>query len=427
MGGGGIVSLTIGRVGADITLSETSGWQERSDGTVEMRGWMSNATVAQVEHLRDQFLGLTQSTDEPIVYVSVGHDDSRNGWYEVLDTDVEHVLGATETRGDRQWRCRVRRTPWWDQPRLELFRAGGVVTNVHSITTSTHTGFIGIPTSAEAVDSGTDTGTLTRATRVAETGSMAFITGSGTGATLYDTVVSYDLAGSDAYDGAATVEVDLGSSTYRPAVGRAVRREHKTGWRLNNGLIRAKWNTTNHGIDMDIYTGGAWETMPETFIPTDDNVHTAIGEDPISWAVLRNDPAMVAIRLVFDYEAGTSRILLDLAVRRGDRNLIGVLKSRTSAKYGLKLSTGQLGTALTGGIERNGDDANGNTFTIALPKTTTDDLTSCEVYLTTASQVFPFGLGCVLGGSTASGQNTGQNTVYQYYAQPIETMAVSGI
>lgn len=421
------MTFTIGRVGDSVALDEMSGWQERSDGTVDLQGWLQGSTVADVEVLRDQLLGLVGSLDEPMVPVTVGHDDTRDGWYRVLDAEVEHDLGATPTSGARRWRATIRRSPWWDQPRLEVRRDGGVVTNVHSITTSTHTGFIGIPTAGVAIDSGTDTGSLTLATRVAETGSMRLITGSGTGAALYNTVVSYDCPLANIYDGAATVEVNVGGGTYRPVIGRPVRREYATAWRLNNGLLRVSWDTTNHGLIVSGYISGAWEANPESFLLTDTDAHNAVGLDPIAWSVLRNDPAMALIRLLFSYNSGASRIIWDVGIRRGDRNCINVVKSRTSAKWGLKLSAGSLATDLVGGIQRNGDDANDNCFTIALPKTTTDDLSTSEVYLTTASQVFPFGIGMEMGGAAATGQNTAQNVIYQYYAQPIETLGVSAV
>lgn len=421
------MTFTIGRVGDAISLSDVSGWQEQADGTVALNGWIRPTSVADGEILRDQLLGLVGSPDEPMVPITVGHDDTRNGWYRVLDADVESVIGATEKRGERRWSATVQRSRWWDQPRLEVRRDGGVVTNVHSITTATHSGFIGIPTAGVAIDSGTDTGTLVLATRVAETGSMRLITGSGTSAALYNTVVSYDCPLANVYDGAATVEVNVGSSTYRPVIGRPTRREYVTAWRLNNGLLRVSWDTTNHGLIISGFISDVWEQNPETFLLTDSDAHNAVGLDPIAWSVLRNDPAMVLIRLLFSYNSGASRMTWDIGLRRGDRNCLNVVKCRTSAKYGLKLSTSQLGTDLVGGIQRNGDDANNNCYVISLPKTTTDNLTTSAVYLTTASQVFPFGLGMEMGGAAATGQNTAQNVIYQYYAQPIETLGVSAV
>ena len=159
------MTTLIGRCGTDdVTLDEPSTWAEGPDGTVQAEGWIADLTTLQAGIVRDQFLGLI-NPDEPIVPVFIDHDDTRNGLYRVLDADVDHVLGATEITGDRKWKVALQRTRWWDQPRYELKRSGGVVSNVHSITTSSYTSFIGLPASAEAVDSGTDTGTLVRGTR----------------------------------------------------------------------------------------------------------------------------------------------------------------------------------------------------------------------------------------------------------------------
>lgn len=429
MEGDRVVTMQIGRVGLDsLTIPETMEWREAADGTVEVGGILANASTSEVSHLRDQLLGMIGSVDEPYVPVTLSHDSTRNGFYAVVDGDVDHILGVTEIGGQRRWRARLMRSAWWDQPRYELHREGGVLTNAHSITTASYVGFFALPSSSEAVDHGSDTGTLTRTTRTSETGGVAFCLGSGTGTALYDTVVSADVPLADYYDGAAKVEIDPGGGTDRVVTGRRVRKTDCTDWRLTNGLIEATWNTTNHGVDLRIYNGSAWEAIAPTFILTDDSSSTTVDEDPISWTVLRNDPSMVTIRLVFDYESGTSRYLWDLSVRRGDRNIINVVKSRVSAQWGLEQSGGAYPvTDLTGGYHVTADDANGNRWIIASPKAYTRNASVGVCYLSSASQVFPFGLGVELNGSAATGQSAADKVVYQYYAQPIETPAVSGI
>lgn len=422
------MSLTIGRVGQGVTLDETNGWREQPDGTVRLSGWMENATASEAGHLRDQLLGMLGSPDEPIVPVTIGHDDTRDGFYEVLDGEVEHVLGATEERGDRKWSATLRRVEMWDQPRYELHRTGGVVTNAHSITTSTYAGFIALPATASAVDRGTDTGALVSSSRSTETGNITFFRGSGSGTSLYTTVVSADVPLADWYDGAATLEVDPGAGTDRVVVGRRVRKTDRADWRLSNGLIEATWNSGNYGVDLRVWNGSAWEAIAPTFLLTDDTSSTPVEENPVSWRVLRNDPCMVTIRLVFDYSSGIDRYQWDLSMRRGGRDLINVVKSRASVQWGIEQTGGAFPvTDLTGGYHVTDDDANGNRWLIASPKAFTRNASVGVAYLDSATQVFPFGLGVELNGSSASLQNTAQNTVYQYYSQPIETPAVSGV
>ena len=421
--------MTIGRVGVDIGLNEASGWQEQGDGTVQLNGWLRASSISYAEHLRDQILGMVDSTDEPWVPVTVGHDDTRNGWYRVLDGDVESVIGPTEREGTRRWSATLQRSAWWDQPRYELHRYGGVVTNAHSIATSTYSSFIAMPGSATALDPGTDTGTLVRVSRISDTGSVAFVTGSGVGAALYDTIVSADVPIADAYDGAATIEVNLGSSTYRPVVGRRVRKEYASAWQLQNGLLRVTWDSTDKGLSLSNYDNGAlaWEPIGTTFQLTSDASYTKVAENPVAWSVLRNDPTMVTIRLVFDYNSSTQRILWDVSLRRGDRNCINVVKSRASKRWGVTNSDAELGSAITGGIRRNGDDANSNRWIVCSPKAFTADLTDGELCLDSTTQVFPFGIGVEFGGSASTGQSTAQNVAYQYYAQPIETATITGV
>lgn len=415
--------MTIGRVGVSVALSEPNEWVENPDGTVSVGGLLENATAAQADHLRDQFLGLMAGLDEPVVPVTLGHDDSRDGWYRVLDGRVQHELGMTEVRSDRWWSATLQRILWWDQPRYELHRYGTVLANDHTLAEADVTPFVAFPDSATAVDMGSSR-SWTRTTRTAESGTVALVYGH---VDLFDTVVGVDLPIADVYDGAATLEVSVGGSYY-PVVGRSVRKEHAGSWRIGNGLVRATWDSVNHGLAVSAYDG-SWQALADSFQITDDGVTaTALGSDPVAWAVLRNDPALTIVRLVFNYDSGTARIELDVAVRRGDRNVLCTLKSRESQAWGLKPDSSTASTYLTGGgVRSDSNDANGNRWVVSGPKAFTHDTGTGHIYLNAAATTFVFGVGVEVDGTSASGQSTADNVRKQFFAQPVETPFVTGV
>lgn len=424
------MTTTIGRCGLDIVLGEVDEWVEQHDGTVRTGGWLEGATAAEAAHLRDQFIGAAADEDEPVVPVTLGHDDSRNGWYEVLGGGVEHVLGMTEVTGDRRWTAALRRVAAWDQPMQEIDRRGGIVTNNHSITPLSYSGFLAVPNSAKAIELD-PAGTWLRGLRTADTGGIAFITGGGT--VLYDDEIGVQVPLADHYDGASTLQVDLGSSVYKTIVGRNVRAEHVTDWRLDNGNIRVDWSTASHGLRFELFNGTSWTPFDfpaqgnPAFILTDDSSSTVVAEDPVAWRVLRNDPTVVTIRLKFDYESSTSWYLWDITLRRGDRNVICVVKG-PSRQWGLEQSGGAYAsTNITGASRCDANDSNGHRWLICSPRTFTLNTSVGVLYLSSASPVFPFGIGVEVGGSSATLQAAADKVRLQYYAQPFEAVLLAGI
>ena len=418
------MALTIGRVGSDIALDEHAKWSETGDGRVSIGGWIDAADAADASFLREQLLGLADQFGERIVPVTFGVDDERDGWYEVESIKVDDVLGATEVRGDRQWSATLRRLPYRQQPRYELHRYGTVWTNSHSITTSTYDGFVALPATAEAVDLGS-TG-FSRVTRASETGSLTFYVSDPT----YDNVVSAYVPMGDAYDGAAKIEVDIdGNGTWRTVVGSDIR-HLPTRWRINNGIMRASWDTTAQGLEVDLYTG-AWNNLGDTSSTDNhwlitDAAASYLADDPLSVTVLRNDPLACTIRLVFDWDTTKGRIMLDVTVRRGDRNVSCILKSRNSETWGIEPDTAASATtALTGGYRVDANDDNGDRWVVSQPKTHTLNTSTGAARLSSASEVFPFAIGAEVNGSSATGQNTAQNVIYQHYAQPTETLFIA--
>lgn len=421
------MALTIGRVGASIALADHHEWNEDASGNVSLSVWSDAADTVDASFLREQLLGLGDPRGEPFVPVSVGTDPDRDGWYQVRGVKLTDVLGATELRGDRIASVSLRRLPYRVGPRYEVHRKGTVWTNAHSITESTYKGLTALPSSSKAVDLGL-TATVTRGTRESATGQLAiYTTNNGT----YDTVVSAYVPIGDAYDGAATIEVDVtGSGDWRTVVGTDIP-FLPTRWRLSNGSIRVSWNTTAGAFEVEAWKSSAWVNLGEqagpaaNYFKLTDAAASYVTADPVSVDVLKNDPLMCIVRLVFDYDSAKGRVFVDLAVRRGDRNIMGIIKSRPTKQWGVEPTQAVASTAATGCFQPDANDNQSNRWVISSPKTYNLNTGTGAWRLSTADQVCPFAIGAELNGTSASGQSTGQNVAYQYYSQPNETLFVA--
>lgn len=420
------MGMTIGRVGTDITLPEPSAWREGADGVVSVGGWLNASSAADASFLREQILGLADPYGEQFVPVTLAHDSQRDGWYQVLDVDVEHVLGLTEGDGDRRWSATLRRLPYRTQPRYELHKYGTVWTNDHSITTSTYRGYVALPATAEAVDLGSDTYTTFRYTRASDTGDVAFYFNQN----FYDCVVSAYVPAGDAYDGAAKIEVDLdGNGTWRTQVGTDIR-ALPTQWRIGNGMIRASWDSTNQGLNVEVYDSAAWVTLgtytTSNYFLFTDAASSYIDTDPVAVGVLRNDPLACTLRLVFDWDTKQSRVFTDVTVRRGDRNVFGIIKSRGVYQWGLEPAVTGAATALTSGtFSIDANDDSGNRWVMSSPKAANFNSGTGAWRVTSSTNVVPWAIGCELGGSSATAQATATKVSYQFFSQPTESLFIA--
>jgi hypothetical protein len=431
------MAMTLGRVGRDVSLGEVSSWDESADGMVSISGWVKGLSVSDASWLREQLLGLTDPRGERAVPVSVGYDDSRDGWYVVDSVDVSDLLGATEVRGDRRWSATLRRLGYREQPRYELHRFGSVWANNHGVVKSSYAGWTSLPSSAQAVDLGADA-SWTRWTRQTADGTaVAVYLGGGT--TLYDTVVSSYVPIDDAYVGAARFEMDVsGSGDWRTVVGGDVRNLPVDRWRLSNGLVRVMWSTGG-GLIMEAWraASNAWEPVgvyssTQTVFRLSPDTGLVASSSPVAVAVLRNDPVMTSIRLLLDFDNRTSRIQWDLSLRRGDRNVINVVKSRAIERWGISPSVevstvAALVVTSSASFRPVSNDAYTHRWVTSSPKTAVWNDASGTFRVSTSTNLFPFGLGVELTGSNATGADVASAVTYQFFVQATETQMIAGM
>jgi hypothetical protein len=151
-------------------------------------------------------------------------------------------------------------------------------------------------------------------------------------------------------------------------------------------------------------------------------------ETVLALSVLRNSPEVSVLRLDYEYST-TQRHSVFLSLRRGDRFMRGVVKSRVSDQWGLEISGSTPERAvqtITGGAAQSANDTAGNRWVLMTPRSFTTNTTLGKIELSSSSSTFPFGVGCAISGSTASGLSTTQSLIYQYHAAINERVFITG-
>lgn len=224
------MSLQIGRVGTETSQRSPMTWEEQADGTVSVSGTLYGGSVEQAKAFRRQLLGHVESArrgDERHVPVIWTDDTSYNGWYTVLDADVEVDVRHSLDSGHFPFRVQLERLPAAAAGHAESRVFGTTVANSHSLGTNSVRAWHAVPTSADTYDlAGTASSPTTR------TGSGSVRWYSPTSNTLFDATAYWRADPSDWYDAAATVKVGGWVATGRQEPNLA------TNWQVDNGLVR---------------------------------------------------------------------------------------------------------------------------------------------------------------------------------------------
>ena len=234
-------------------------------------------------------------------------------------------------------------------------------------------------------------------------------------------VMALNTPPSEWYTGACRVEV--GSSS-RKAVGRDIIND-LSNWRISNGMVRVIGNgTTGSQLDIQWHNGTSWSSTKSFEITYGGAAYTGYGVAPRSVNILRNSVERVTVRI------SVNTITVDLSIRRGARCVevnVAYNNGISALAHGVKRTSTEAATALTGGIRATSNDGDGNRYVITAGGSgaITNDLVNGRMYLSgTAATSWQFGISSEIGGSGASSFNTAQSQVYQYMAVWNETLRV---
>jgi hypothetical protein len=426
----GRVGLTAAYGGDDYSMHAPASWSQQGR-TVTLQGlqrWDSPSTGWEdLVAWRDGLLGYDPSLnggDEAVIPITVPDVGYLDGFYRVVNVAVDLPPGALGTAADPgfgavPWSAVLERVGHSTVASHEALTVYAVRANSHSITAGNY--LAAVPSTA--------TWTFPReGTRsVGDTGKALayYVTAGSTAGTISH---RYDLDAYAAYVGSARIEWAPGG-THRPVTGRRSFGPD-AGLRLANGLVRCSIVSISGGRALEVawWDGTQWDPAGEFEVLQTTN---ALGganpmEALVSSAVLRNSPEECTVRhsVEFGGLAGI-RTALDVTVTRGSRWVQLTAHNSPSVVWKLQAQSAfaAASTSITGGLART-SNLNGNRWILAGPAATVKDTTLGAVTNAAASSSASFGIGCEIGGTSATGYDDSASQIDEYYRVVSETVRV---
>lgn len=410
------MSFTLGRASLPSDPSRAS-W---SGDQLTISGWINPTTANDTNHayaLRQQLLGLMNNPDEQVFPCTFSVDPNWDGYYYVNSVSVNGEPGLMEIQGRMQYSVTLTKLiAGYARPLMEVLAATAVRTNTFGIAAPSAMLVSSVSTAAGYyldTDFSSTLGASGSNIQTPEGGGyvvpwLKAAPSSAASGTYYVPPASF-------YNGACRLEVLYGS-TYWPVMGAQIPNATAGNWRLSNGLVRVSPTATTNLL-VEVWTGAAWESA--SFLTTSGAgaVTLAVSGDATAGyytpAILRNSPESAAVRLRSTSASGS----YTLAIARGSRlvTMSWQLFSGLTGDVGMKTSAAAGATAITGGIRRTADDANGNRFVICSQGAFTSDLVNGGLYLTAAAASGAIGFGLELNGSTASAPNQATDLRNQFF------------
>lgn len=427
------MTITLGRVGAaaadggdGATLADPH-TVTRQGRSLTLTGLHTAATQEALMWRARQLLGLVDG-DEPVVPCTFSAEPRLDGYYRVVDAQVVHEQGSTRDDGYLMWQVQLEEITSFRQPRIEMHTAYAVLINGDSV--SSYDALIGVP--GPVVDIDPIFTADTNGTRpVAEGSSILWVADTGTSDLLTTGYSTFTCPAASYYHGGCRIEHDIGSSTFRQAVGRPdFPSAGSTGsdsqvTRIGNGLVRLVLtysNATVSDFSVEWWDGSAW-------VATEFYIEGVTSHDELTWhsvEVLRNTAEFCSLRIrAIPGSVAVGATHVDVSVRRGIRWLTVIATSAVAPsggwRVGFRASTAC--TVVNNAIHRTSNNGNGDREIIYSKSAATDDTTNGRSTIgAVKTGVFAFGL--ELGGTGASGQDTLANQLDEKNCALSETAQV---
>lgn len=187
------------------------------------------------------------------------------------------------------------------------------------------------------------------------------------------------------------------------------------GWTLHNAFVRVTPLVVGTGVlSIDAYTGGAWQTKNWDL----QYGGSSLGQ-PLTVSVLRNEPEIVVLRLLWNTTSG--RVTADLTLRRGSRFVEFYVQAQNSGTIKIVRGTAEAGSNGGAGeyVSAAANDSAGNRYIVGSALTSTQDLANGGISKAATTTLDAF-VGVIAGGSGAVAGDQGADLYSQYLGAPAE-------
>lgn len=192
-----------------------------------------------------------------------------------------------------------------------------------------------------------------------------------------------------------------------------------TSWTLSNGLLNINPLTSAGGVlNIASYTSGSASFRPKNW--DIQYAGTSLGQ-PLSVSLLRNEPEMIVVRLLWG-TATLVRVTGDLTLRRGARHVELWMQAQVSGQFKVVRSNAEIASSAANGsyITASSNDSDGNKYIIGSALTTTPDLVNGGLSSSASVLNMDAMIGAVIGGTSAVTGDLGTDLYNQYIATPSE-------
>lgn len=389
------MTLTIGRVGIDIDLTHPSAWTQNGN-QVRVSGWLRGYTLDEAKGLRQQLLGYVDSPQwEPEIPLTWSIDDTHDGFYRILDVEVQDVLGISQRNSMYRFNATLERVAKYAAVKAESVLYGALRFNAHNITVSSATAWHAVPA--------TTTGYV-----LYGGGFSGYTSRSGYGQDLhvyqsnglFDATAHYRLPPANWYDLSPRFgdlnQVFVGEQT-PPA----------DAWLLENMRTRLEytgsWRLAT--LHSGVYSGGLTVTpgyrSGSSFLPLTVQAVTPMRQSPVETSVRveLSDPAVTST-------AASSVVTLDLSIRRGAQYVEAVFGTLGDTRqFGFELGQAIAGTSTGGstwGAVTNAAIVGTNHGYSLSPQPLQIASASGQCYLSTAASTAEFAVGWTVNSNSTS-------------------------
>jgi len=415
--------VSIGRAGLEPALLALSEVEFDGAGGVQFGGMIRGArSLVELGAVRDQLLGLDSNRDEPVVPVVCAADASLDGFYRVGGVRVTNdPTGRLSTGSVLPWSVSLEKvagsaSPVFDTRLLHAVRSGSAVTSASS--DPLH----GVPPTTTVYRRGsTGLGSLT-ARSTADGGNVYVNVWAGNDSQAN---AEWQAEPDGYYRGACRIARMVGGAGYR-IVGKQIGGDvdPDNGWAMSNGLVSVLPSVALGGtvgtVTVLSWAGAAFESATALSFSVAAAASFFTGFS--GWSILRNSPEATTVRLRGE---GTGHSpTLDLTLRRGDRNVLGVLSVPAATDLyvtGPTVAT----TGITGAARLTSNDSDGNRFVLSSALGTVTAGGSAPIIDRTSTTVVDFGIAHEINGSSSTGIDTAQALANQYAAYVSERVTAA--